>query len=519
MVRRTLALVALGSLVACTRITDADVQAKLGVEVDTADSGTADTAADVDADGDGYTPAQGDCDDASGSASPGNTEVCDDGIDNDCDGTANGCALGDDLLAGAIQYDGSAAGGGGLGMALAAGGDVDGDGLADALVGAPLADTSTGAVYLVRGTRGPVSGTLRPWIGGSRTESDFGASVAILGDTDGDGVDDVLVGAPRASTDRVVTGAAYLFRGGRDVGDRTYGDGIALSGFVADGQAGRIVSAAGDLNGDTLADMLVTFEGERGATVAIVAGEARPGPLSLEDVPWRVLGGLGIQAATGVGDVDGDGFADFAVGHPSGNDGTGVVYVVYGRTGWLQSALLDEDRELIGEPGDSAGWALGGADVNGDGRSDVLVGAPTAPSNEETGAVYVVLGSTSRDRTMLAGAPRWYATASQAGPAAGAAVSSAGDTDGDGFEDVLVASYIHGQTAMYQGIAYLMPGSATIESDELGRHPTAEGRAGAYLGYAVAGGGDMNGNGTADLLIGAPGMGTGAVFLVPVPGL
>jgi hypothetical protein len=307
-----------------------------------------------------------------------------------------------------------------FGASVANVGDLDGDGWNDLAVGAPNAVSDgrhLGRVYLFRG--GPAADR-SPYriLEGARDGEWFGASVANAGDVDGDGADDLVVGAPGNG----IPGCAYVFLGGRSFDDLAD---VTVSGGNA-GAFGSVVSAAGDVNGDGLGDLLVSgppLASRPAGTVHLFYGHAGPGAwtrVSFEG--GRVGDGFG-AALCAAGDLDGDGFGDFAVGAPLA-DGpgpeAGAVFVYFGNSRFLPvpgmvihgaaarqylgSALaggfdLDADQLpdlLIGSPGD----ATAGPDA---GRLDVLFGGgDDALDRSVFGVPGARLGSALAGRTVLA---------------------------------------------------------------------------------------------------------------------
>ncbi|MBI2339845.1 MAG: FG-GAP repeat protein [Deltaproteobacteria bacterium] len=260
----------------CDGVTDED---------DAADASTWYADADADGYGDpasstaacdepsGYVADSTDCDDAEPLANPGETEVCDDFIDNDCDGTDNGCSLSgtislssaDAKLIGEAASDWA-------GYSVSGAGDVDGDGLGDILVGARGNDaggaSDAGAAYLVLG---PVSGTgslstASAKLTGETAYDNAGSSVASAGDANGDGLSDILVGARYNGTGSLLAGgsavgAAYLVYGSVSGTMSLSSADAKLTGEAASDYAGS-VSGAGDADGDGFSDILVGAYGE-----------------------------------------------------------------------------------------------------------------------------------------------------------------------------------------------------------------------------------------------------------------
>ncbi|MDP2316282.1 MAG: FG-GAP-like repeat-containing protein [Pseudomonadota bacterium] len=299
-------------------------------------------------------------------------------------------------------------------------GDVDGDGAADLLVGASsnaAFGAGGGRLYLLRGPipTGDVllsdAGTTISGIGvegsppphGAPVQGD-GVGVAFdgVGDFDGDGLEDLAVGANGSDRRGLDAGAFAIFLGPVADGSLTVDDADQLYLSDSDYQyAGDSVAAAGDLDGDGLADVLVGGNSEGPGTTWILAGPGVPGTSTLSDVPTSLEGEAdfdyaGAFTARG-GDLDGDGWADVIVG-AYGSDtvapDAGTVYLAFGPFGEGAHALADIARRWVGEQdGDSAGRAVaGGVDADGDGLDDVLIGAPYGDAGGDFGGqAYLVL--------------------------------------------------------------------------------------------------------------------------------
>ncbi len=411
------------------------------------------TDEDLDDDGDGLSECQGDCDDSEFLIPLYATEDTCDGVDSDCDGVGEGpCTAVDLSLADAVLLGDPCHSAGG---SVAGVGDVNGDGYDDVLVGAIAQAHSCdtrGTAYLVHG---PVVGTV-PLLSADASfpgEADFdgaGDVVAAAGDVNGDGHADLLISADHDSEAGYGAGAVYLVHG-PVAGTRPLATADAKLLGQASDFAGRATSSAGDVDGDDLPDLLV--------------GAA-----------WNDYNGAQ----------------------------SGVVYVVYGSvTGSVDLSVAD--GMLAGQSdSDQAGYSVAAAgDMNGDGHDDVLVGAPGYDGNwTDGGAAFLVHGPiagtlnlSSADASLLGG-PYGFA---------GCSVSSAGDVDGDGNLDVLVGAYGDNEVFEDAGAAILVHGPvaglidlSVADSRFIGEDEDAA------AGTSVAGVGDTNGDGLDDLAVGAP---------------
>ena len=352
-------------------------------------------------------------------------------------------------------------------------GDINGDGHSDLIVGAPeIKPFSRGRTYLYSGRDGS---QIRVHRGGGINHN-FGNAVSGIGDVDGDGVGDYVVGA----TQTIPGGAGYI----RVYSGRTGTELYQLDGSSGSSAFGFIIDGVGDINQDGAADFIVgEFLADRNATdggSATVFSGADGSKL------YRKNGGTtenwtGISVAGG-GDIDGDGVPDFVVGSLGGASGTannGTVKSYSGATGSLIHEWLSP------QAGSNYGcFAADAGDVDADGFADVIVGA------EFGNAAFVYSGQTGALILQVDGPI----------PASkfGNEVSGIGDVNGDGFDDVLVgapdAQIGHKVEA---GAAYLISGQS---GDFLF---TWEGEAGDQMGNAVSDAGDVNADGSVDVILGA----------------
>jgi hypothetical protein len=389
-----------------------------------------------------------------------------------------------------------------LGSAVAGGGDVNGDGYSDVFVGSRRYDythTDEGAVWFYPGSAGGLVDSPRGIVGG-QANALWGASVAIVGDVNGDGYADAVVGAPLYDSPEVDEGIANLLYG--DPGGPVTGP-IYWQCDQAGAELGSSVSSAGDVNGDGFADVLLgapKFDG----------GEMDEGKIFLIYgivpglVQWSAEGNqAGAQfgrSAALAGDVNGDGYSDVLVGEPlydngQADEGRAVVY--HGSPdGLVNPGWSVESNQASAQ----LGYAVASAgDVNGDAFADVVVGAPLFDSGQaDEGKVFVYLGSA----TGLSVTAAWTAESNQAAANFGAAVAGARDVNGDGYDDVAVGARTFDNGQIDEGRVFVYHGSPTGLSATA--NWTAESnQASANFGCSVGSAGDVNGDGYADLIVGA----------------
>jgi len=324
---------------------------------------------------------------------------------------------------------------------------------------------------------------------GQHSQDYFGYSVSKAGDINGDGYNDIIIGSPGNNTVGSSAGRVFIYFGGTSIG--TMPD-VVLTAQATGDYFGCSVSDAGDLNGDGFGDFIVGAmyadapANNSGKAYIYFGGNEISNTANLTISGTATNDFLGSSVAC-AGDVNGDGYSDVLVGAAFGNK----AYIFFGGANMNNVA----DVNLTGEvTGDNFGFSVSGAgDINGDGYSDVIVGAPYYTSGVigDAGRAYLYYGGASMNNTADV-----IFTGTVMSNALGYSVSNAGDVNGDGYEDIIIGAPFSssGQANIYFGGAapdntadVVFTGQAT--NDE--------------FGVSVACAGDVNCDGYSDVIVGS----------------
>ena len=398
-----------------------------------------------------------------------------------------------------------------LGYSVGTAGDVNADGYADLVVGAPYYDngqTDEGRAYVYHGSAAGPSPSANWMAESDQNNAYLGYSVGTAGDVNGDGYADIIVGACRYENGQWHEGRAYVYYGSAD-GPSPSADWTTESDQIG-AEFGTFVGTAGDVNGDGYADIAVGAPGYangqgsegrafvyHGSAAGLTVGAAN---WTAESDQAGATFGYSVNTA---GDVNGDGYADLIVGAPyydNGQTNEGRTYVYQGSAHGLS---LTANWTAESDQGDAYfGYSAGTAgDVNGDGYADVIVGARYYSNGEAgEGRAYVYHGLAAG----LNPTANWMVESNQAGANLGVSVGTAGDVNGDGYADVVIGAdeYDNGQGS--EGRAYVYHGSASGLTVEIANWTAESDQDGALLGFSVGTAGDVNGDGYADVIVGAP---------------
>ncbi len=449
------------------------------------------------------------------------------------------------------------------GQSVSGAGDINGDGFDDVIIGASRADpngNSSGSSYVVFGSGdgfaasyelSSLDGTTGFRIDGVTADDLSGHSVSGAGDVNGDGFDDLVIGAYGASPNGTSSGSSYILFGSAggfaptvDLSALNGTNGFRLDGNQGSDRSGYAVSGAGDVNGDGFDDLIVGAYGadpngvaQSGSSYVVFGSGSGFTPSldlsSLDGTNGFRLDGERLDDRSGrslsdVGDVNGDGVDDLIIGAPLSDvnaEHAGSSYVVFGDLAGFAPVLdlstLDGTNGFRLDGTDSFDWSGGSVsgvgDVNNDGVDDLIIGARLTDLNgSQSGSSYIVFGDAggfapTLNLSSLDGANGFRLDGTSAGDRVGASVSGAGDVNGDGIDDMIVGATGADPNGSSSGSTYVIFGSdnsfdATLDLSTIG------GATGFRLdgantdeqsGHSVSGAGDVNGDGFGDLIVGA----------------
>jgi RTX calcium-binding nonapeptide repeat (4 copies)/FG-GAP repeat len=448
------------------------------------------------------------------------------------------------------------------GYSVSGAGDINGDGISDIIIGAIAADPnglSSGESYVIFGSSqgfqpiinlSSLDGRNGFKINGIAAGDQLGYSVSNAGDVNGDGIQDLIVGANRANPNGNDSGQSYVIFGSRNSFAASFSpsslngtNGFKINGIAVGDRSGTSVSRAGDINGDGVGDLVIGARSadpngnDSGQSYVVFGKRGGNSDMELSTLNGSngfIINGVAPGDNSGVsvnraGDINGDGISDLIIGasraNPNGNS-SGQSYVLFGSRQGFGNVI--ELSTLNGSNGftidgisadDRFGYASTSAgDINGDGIDDIIIGSYFADPNgvSNAGQSYVIFGNSNGfgkkfDLKSLNGSNGFKVNGIASGDVSGSALSSIGDVNGDGIGDVLIgATYASPNGRSRAGQNYVVFGSRKGFNETL-ELSSLNGTNGFRIdgispedisGVSVSGAGDVNGDGISDLIIG-----------------
>ncbi|MEQ1675896.1 MAG: FG-GAP-like repeat-containing protein [Chitinophagaceae bacterium] len=394
-----------------------------------------------------------------------------------------------------------------MGQSVAGAGDINGDGYSDVIVGALLYDngqSNEGATFIYHGSASGINTTPATMVESNQASANLGKSVAGAGDINGDGYSDVMAGAFAYSNGETNEGAVFIYQGS------AAGINTVAAASIESNQAGALmgytVACAGDVNGDGYSEVIVgviAYDGDQADEGAafIYYGSATGISITTNNILEGNQAGTGLSSVGGAGDVNGDGYSDVMIGitgYDNGQTDEGAAFVYHGSAAGINTiaSAMMESNQAVAYFGSSVASA---GDVNADGYSDVIMGAPNYDNGQtDEGAAFVYHGSATGINAIAA----VRLENNQAFSYLGGSVASAGDVNGDGYSDIIVGASLYDNGLTDEGAAFIYHGSAAGIST-IAVTNVESNQAGALMGNTVASAGDVNGDGYSDIIVGA----------------
>ncbi|MEH2067655.1 MAG: Ig-like domain-containing protein [Nostoc sp.] len=425
------------------------------------------------------------------------------------------------------------------GYSVSSAGDINGDGIDDLIISALQASPNgeySGQSYVVFGNKSGFSSSLNLSslngsngfiINGINSDDLSGYSVSSAGDINGDGIDDLIISALQASPNGEYSGQSYVVFGNKsgfssslNLSSLNGSNGFIINGIAAFDESGNSVSSAGDINGDGIDDLIIGAPtADRNSSISgrsyVVFGNKSgfSSSLNLSSLNGSngfIINGINFNDESGnsvssVGDINGDGIDDLIIGAPNADpndDYSGQSYVVFGNKSGFSSSL--NLSSLNGSNGfiinginsdDESGNSVSSAgDINGDGIDDLIIGALQAsPNGDSSGQSYVVFGnksgfSSSLNLSALNGSNGFIINGINSDDLSGFSVSSAGDINGDGIDDLIIGAPNADPNADYsgQGQSYVVFGNAAPKLDLNGSNGSGIDFNTSFTGTAVS---------------------------------